>query len=166
MTADALARDVEVVAQPLRCDRCGRTVECTPADIRVFAAIGPPCCCGVAMAFPAAPFAQAVAPAQSGRRRPARSGAGVEVRRAGQARGPNLADGLVDLSADGLGVRLEVQMVPGEGVEVVLQPPGAARPIAKAGQVRWCRPAAGGYYLAGISLARPLTALEVNGLTR
>ena len=117
------------------------------------------------MAFPAAP-AIPTPPSPSGRRRPVRPGVGVEVHRAGQRGGPDLADGLVDLSADGLGVRLEVQMVPGEAVDVILWPPGAASGIRRPGQVRWCRPSAGGRYLAGVRLAPPLTPAEVDALAR
>jgi hypothetical protein len=164
MTADTLALETEYIPRYVGCDRCGRTRACTPADARVFTVIGPPRCCGRVMALdvPTAP----APPVPAGRRRPARPGAGVEVRRSGQARGPDLADGLVDLSADGLGVRLEVQMVSGEVVDLILRPPGVAHAVHRSGQVRWCRPAAGGRYLAGISLARPLNQAEVDGLTR
>jgi hypothetical protein len=164
MTADTLALDTEFIPRYLSCGRCGRTRACAPADARVYAVIGPPSCCGRAMAFPVS--AAPPPPVPAGRRRPARRGAGVEVRRGGQARGPDLAGGLVDLSADGLGVHLEVQMVPGEAVDVTLRAPGSPRPIARPGQVRWCRPAAGGRYLAGVRLAPPLTPAEVDALSR
>ena len=52
MTADTLALDTEFTPHRLRCDRCGRTIDCTPADFRVYVAIGPPRCCGRPMAFP------------------------------------------------------------------------------------------------------------------
>jgi hypothetical protein len=57
-------------------------------------------------------------------------------------------------------------MLPGEAVEVTLQRPGASRPLVLAGEVRWCRAAAGGRYLAGLRLGRPLTPAEVDSLAR
>jgi hypothetical protein len=165
MTADALAADPELGSYPLRCDQCGRILECTPADVRVFSAIGPPACCGEAMAFPAVPAIAAVS-ARPGRRRPARPGVVCQLRRRAQGPGPDLAHGLVDVSAHGLGVRLEAQLVPGDPVEVALSRPGMARPLVVPGQVRWCRPDAGGRYLAGVRLDRPLTAAEMDGLAR
>src|SRR5262245_16453390 len=157
--------DPEVVPRLIRRGQCGRTVNCTPADIRVFTAIGAPACCGLPMNLPVSLPAR-VTPPPSARRRPARAGIGIEVRRFGQARGPELADALVDLSADGLGIRLEVQMVLGDRVDITLRPPGAARPISRVGQVRWCRPDAGGRYLAGISLVHPLSPVELQALIR
>ena len=165
MTADTLARDPELGSYPLLCDRCGRTLECSPADVRVYTAIGPPACCGRPMQFPDVPVAPAPPP-RPGRRRPARSGAGIGLRRRAPGPAPDLADGLVDLSADGLGIRLDAPMIPGEAVEVTLRAPGAVRTLVRAGEVRWCRPAAGGRYLAGVRLGRPLTPAEVDGLAR
>jgi hypothetical protein len=72
----------------------------------------------------------------------------------------------VDVSADGLGVRLDAPILPGEGVEVSLFRPGAARALVYPGEIRWCRPAAGGRYLAGVRLIRPLTQFEVDALVR
>jgi hypothetical protein len=165
MTADTLARDPELGSYPILCDLCGRSLECSPADIRVFMAIGPPLCCGRPMQSPDVPLAP-VPPPRPGRRRPARPGAGVGVRRRGPGPALELAEGLVDVSSDGVGVRLDVSMIPGEAVEITLQRPGATRPLVLPGEVRWCRPAAGGRYLAGLRLSRPLTPSELDGLAR
>jgi hypothetical protein len=165
MTADALAADPELGSYPLRCDRCGRILECTPADVRVYAALGPPACCGEPMAFPAVPAIAAVS-ARPGRRRQARPGVNCQLRRRAAGPAPLLAVGLVDVSAHGLGVRLEAQLMPAESVEVTLSRPGMTRPVVVPGQIRWCQTDAGGHYLAGVRLDRPLTSAEMDGLAR
>jgi hypothetical protein len=165
MTADALAADPELGSYPLRCDRCGRILECTPADVRVYAAIGPPDCCGEPMVFPAVPAIAAVSP-RPGRRRPARPGVVCQLRRRADGPASVLAVGLVDVSAHGLGVRLEALLPPGDPVEVTLSRPVMARPVVVLGQVRWCQPDAEGHHLAGVHLDRPLTPAEMDGLAR
>src|SRR5207248_5393843 len=122
MTADALAADPELGSYPLRCDLCGRAIECTPADVQVFAALGPPACCGQPMVFPAVPAIPLVSD-RPGRRRAARPGATVQVRRRAAGPSDDLANGLVDVSANGLGVRLEAQVAVGERVEMTLWAP-------------------------------------------
>jgi hypothetical protein len=149
----------------LRCDRCGWVRDCTPADLRVYAAIGPPACCGRPLTLPALTPIPAAEP-RAERRRSARPGAAVEVRRAGDRGAPDLAAGLVDLARDGLGARVEAPIPPGEPVEVVVRAPGAARAVPRAGEVRWCRPLGGGLYLVGIRLARPLATADVDALVR
>ena len=143
----------------MRCDRCGRAVACTPADFRVYAAIGPPPCCG-------RPMTLADNAERPGRRRPARPGARAEVRRGVAGLGPDLCDRLVDVSEDGIGVRLTAQAFVGEDVEIGLQRPDSGKVVVVRGCVRWCRAAAGGYYQAGVRFARPLTAAEVSELAR
>ena len=159
MPSDTISLDPTVATRPMRCDKCGRTVDCTPTDFRVYAAIGPPPCCG-------RPMTLVLNADRPGRRRPARPGVRVEVRRGSAGLGPDLADGLVDVSEDGIGVRLTVQAFAGDEMEVGLRRPGGGRTITVHGLVRWCRPAAGGYYQAGIRFARPLTTAEVSELAR
>ena len=165
MTADALAADPELGSYPLRCDQCGRTIECTADDVRVFTADGPPPCCGQPMAFPAVPAVPAMT-ARPGRRRQARPGVTIQLLR--QTTGPttDLADALVDVSAHGLGVRLTVEVAEGDQVEATLRTPGSARPLVVTGEVRWCNPVADDRYLAGIYLDRLLTVIELDSLGR
>ena len=143
----------------MRCDKCGRTIDCTPTDFRVYSAIGPPPCCGK-------PMTLTHETDRPGRRRPARSGSRVEVRRGAAGLGPDLADALVDVCEDGIGVRLTAQVFSGEELALGLRRPGSGRGVIVRGTVRWCRPASGGYYQAGIKFARPLTAAEVGELAR
>src|SRR5262245_57816707 len=163
MTADALARDPELGSYPLRCDMCGRAVECTPADVYAYASLGPPACCGHPMLFPAVPPIPAFS-ARPGRRRQGRPGATVHLRRAGGS--PEPVDALVDVSANGLGVRLVAVIAHAEQVEVTLRAPGGTRTLVLPGEVRWCRPVADGRFQAGIYLLRSLTATELDGLGR
>jgi hypothetical protein len=101
-----------------------------------------------------------------GRRWVARAGARAEVRRASPGREPDLGVGLVDVSADGVCVRLTAPMETGEGVLIGLRPKGGRRLLRLRAEIRWCRPVGGGLYLAGLRLARPLTAAEVAHLVR
>jgi hypothetical protein len=165
MTADALAADPELGSYPLRCDQCGRTIECTADDLRVFATDGPPPCCGQPMASPTIPAAPALT-ARPGRRRPARPGVMIQLRRRAAGSIPDLFGALADVSANGLGVRLESPADEGDRIEATMRAPSAARPVVVTGEVRWCRPVAGHRYLAGIYLDRPLTAAELDGLGR
>jgi hypothetical protein len=73
---------------------------------------------------------------------------------------------LVDVSADCVGVRLDAPVFPGEGVQVSLWRPGAARPVVSRGAAAWCRSGVGGTYLAEVRLANPLSEAEVASLTR
>jgi hypothetical protein len=163
VTADTPLPDTLALLH-LSCPNCGRSIACTPADVRVYASIGPPRCCGRPLDLPTG------APARLGagraRRRPVRNGAAAEVRRAGLPPGPDLCVGLVGVSADCIGVRLDAPVFPGEAVRVSLWRPGAARPVVSRGVAAWCRSGVGGTYSAEIRLATPLTEADVAALTR
>ena len=143
----------------MRCEKCGRTIDCSLTDFRVYAAIGPPPCCGK-------PMTLAHETDRPGRRRPARPGSRIEVRRGAAGLGPDLADTLVDVCEDGIGVRLTAQLFAGEDVEVGLRRPDSGKVLVVRGRIRWCRPTSGGHYQAGVKFVRPLTAAEVSELAR
>jgi hypothetical protein len=100
------------------------------------------------------------------RRRPARGGARVEVRRGDLGLGPNLAAGLVDVSEDGAGVRLKAEVAVGDEVTIGLGRPGGGKMLANKGLVRWCRPDPAGGYQVGLSLRRRLTHADLMDLAR
>lgn len=88
------------------------------------------------------------------------------MRRAGLPPGPDLCVGLVDVSADCIGVRLDAPVFPGEAVQVSLWRPGAARPVVSRGAAAWCRSGVGGTYSAEIRLASPLSEVDFAALIR
>lgn len=159
MPTDLAVQDPPAGTRPMRCAQCGRAIHCSPTDFRVYSAIGPPPCCGK-------PMTLALDADRPGRRRPARPGARIEARRGAPGVGPDLADALVDVCEDGIGVRLTAQVLSGEELELGLRRPRGGRAVVVRGTVRWCRPTSGGHYQAGIKFARPLTAAEVNDLAR
>ena len=146
----------------LRCGGCGRTERPTADQLRDLARFGWPECCGKVMALTAeAPPASASGPERrGGARRPAKPGVRAEVRRGALGLGPDLGLALLDVSADGLRIRLREAVRAGEEVEVGLQPADGAA-IRTRGRIIWCRPAGGWAFLAGVRLRRRLTAEEV-----
>lgn len=80
--------------------------------------------------------------------------------------GPNLGISLADVGEDGLGVRLSAQVKPGEEASLELIRPGVSKPLRLVADVRWCRPADDGTYLAGLRLRRRLPYLMLTDLTR
>ena len=130
-----------------------------PADLRVYAAIGPPACCGRLLALPSPPVA-GVSPAR--RRRADRLARGDRrgptVGRPGRAGPTRRAGGRVGRRARG--AVPSVNATRGNGGSG----PPRARLNNRPGEVRWCRPAGGGLYLAGIRRARPVARAEVYAL--
>lgn len=73
---------------------------------------------------------------------------------------------LVNLGADGAGVRLSAPAVLGESLEIqITLVDGTTTGVIRA-EVRWCRPLGGGLFTAGIEFARKLTLNELAGLVR
>jgi hypothetical protein len=72
---------------------------------------------------------------------------------------------LLNFSADGLGVVLRVPVLIGGEVTLELSRPGTTWLLRLVGEVRWCRPAPGETYQAGVHLHRRLTADELSGLS-
>jgi hypothetical protein len=136
-------------------------MDCTPADLRVYAAIGAPRCCGQPMALP---LTEPRPTGRTGDRRPARVNSRADVRRVGSAVGDDLGAGLTDVSADGAGVRLTDAVVVGEELAVALVLPGGRVAARATGRVQWCRPIGNGMFAAGLGFDRPLGLTELASL--
>lgn len=80
--------------------------------------------------------------------------------------GPDLALGLLDVSEDGLGVRLKVAVAAGDEAEIVLTAPGTRKAFKLLGEVRWCHDAADGTFHVGIRLRRRLPYAELSDLAQ
>ncbi len=89
----------------------------------------------------------------------------VIIRRGTLGLGPNLALALIDVSEEGLRVRLKGPVVAGDEVEICLSFPIASKSWKFTGDVRWCESGPFETFLAGISLRRQLTHLELAELT-
>ena len=154
----------------VQCGVCGRSTDCTPADLLRFARDGWPRCCGEVMFLLADPVPPTPAPDVTpldlpGRRvRPFK--VGVSLRLGPTGGGPDLAVGLMDVSAGGIGVRVLAEVEAGQEVVVELTPARAAEAVRRAADVRWCLAAGDGTFLAGFQFRRPLTAGELAGLVR
>lgn len=98
-------------------------------------------------------------------RRPARPGARADVRRAGAVIGDDLGAGLVDVAADGAGVRLTAPVAVGEAVRVSLLRRDGRVAAQVPAVVQWCRPVGGGLFAAGLWFDRRLGLTELADLT-
>src|SRR5262245_60941625 len=88
------------------------------------------------------------------RRRQARSGAKVEYRRGSLRLGRDIAVSLVDLSEDGLRLRLTTEVKPGEEDELMISRPGGGKAMTTGAEVRWCTAAGDGTFLVGVRFRR------------
>jgi hypothetical protein len=100
------------------------------------------------------------------RRRSARGGARVEVRRGDLGLGPDVAVGLTDVSEDGVGLRTKVEVQVDDRVTVGLGRPGGGKLLVGQGVVRWCRPEPDGRFRVGLALRRRLTHADLMDLAR
>ena len=80
--------------------------------------------------------------------------------------GPDLALLLIDVSEDGVGVRLKSAVELKAEVEVELLAPGFRKPLKRQGIVRWVRQLEDGTFAAGIQLHRRLSYAEVDQIAR
>jgi hypothetical protein len=147
----------------VRCPTCGRVADCTPTDLRVYAAIGAPRCCGKPMALPTP------GPRPSGReaaRRPVRAGVRADVRRPGAEADADLGAALADVSADGASVRLTGPALIGDELDIApVRADGRIAARVRA-EVRWCRPIGGGLFAAGVGFRRRITLTELAEVVR
>lgn len=141
----------------VRCEACGRVICCTDVDLRVFEAIGPPKCCGAPMELPS----DGTENHRTIERRPVRRSIRADVRRVSDAPGPNLATGIADASAEGAGVRLAVEVTPGEELELSLLRADSSHLADVRGRVGWCRPIGGGKFAVGLRFSRSLKGSEL-----
>jgi hypothetical protein len=80
--------------------------------------------------------------------------------------GPNLGISLADVGEDGLGVRLSEPVKTGEDASMELIRPGVSKPLRLVADVRWCRPAGDGTFVAGLRLRRRLPYQVLTELSR
>jgi PilZ domain len=173
LTTGAAAGPDPDVRRVFRCSACHWEVECLAAEADRMTAAGCPRCEGGLAQVPQPPVAHDEFPPEEAlrtrnkrllRRRPPRSGVKAEVRRGGTGLGPDLGLGLIDLSEDGLGLRLRAAARPGEEVEVVLLRSWNGKPLKVRAEVRWCRPDPDGSFLSGVRLRRRLCRREFQDL--
>jgi hypothetical protein len=100
------------------------------------------------------------------RRRPTRSGVRICLRAGTLGLGPNLAAGLVDVSEDGVCVRLKAPLAPDSEAEIVLDKVGSSRPMKLVADVRWCQDDPAGGYRAGLHFRRRLRYKDLMDLAR
>jgi hypothetical protein len=168
ITSDSSAPEVPLsvnaMALPdpkLRCSKCNGVVDCTPVDLRVHTAIGRPRCYSAAMTLPPTNPAPA---SPTGQRRSVRAGTKVDVRRVGSDATIDPGAALVNLGADGAGVRLSAPAVLREPLDIqITLADGTTTGMIRA-EVRWCRPLGGGLFTAEIEFSRRLTLNQLAGL--
>jgi c-di-GMP-binding flagellar brake protein YcgR len=85
----------------------------------------------------------------------------ISLRRGTLGLTPNLAIALVDVSEEGMGVRLTEALDPGAEVEIVLSFPIVSKSLKLLGEVCWCNSGPYETFLAGVRLRRRLTHLEL-----
>jgi hypothetical protein len=73
------------------------------------------------------------------RRKPLKKGVAIIVRKGTLGLGPNLAAGGVELSLDGVQLRVKSELKKGDEVEIGLTGIGRSKPITLVADVRWCR---------------------------
>lgn len=103
---------------------------------------------------------------RTSRRLASRSGIRVSVRVGTTGLGPNLAVGYVDVSADGVCVRLKTPLKPGSEAEVCFEQVGSNRPLKMMAEVRWCTTDPDGACRAGLQFRRRLLYSQLVDLVR
>jgi len=100
-----------------------------------------------------------------GARRIPRVGVRVECLKGSTGLGHNLAEGLIDLSATGVRLKVRAPLDPGQEVELSLQGQAYSGPIKRFASVVSCREAPGGGWEAGVSFRTHLSYAELGSLT-
>jgi hypothetical protein len=96
------------------------------------------------------------------RRRTLKKGVAISVRKGQMGLGPNLAVGGVEVSDDGVQLRVKAELQKGDEIEVGLTGIGRSRPMLLMAEVCWCRPEEGkGTFLLGARLRHRLTYAEI-----
>lgn len=80
--------------------------------------------------------------------------------------GANIGCELVDISEDGLGLRLKESVPVGRELTIELLLPGAYKPLRLVAEVRWCQPDGNGTFRAGVWFQWRLPHLTVMNLTQ
>jgi hypothetical protein len=97
------------------------------------------------------------------RRRPLKKGVEISVRKGTMGLGPNLAAGGVEVSDDGVQLRVKAELKKGDEIEIGLTGIGRSKPMMLLADVRWCRPDEGKRtFLIGAQFRRRLTYDDVS----
>ena len=99
------------------------------------------------------------------RRRP-KGGTRISCRKGSMGLGPDLSQGLLDLSEGGVRLLLSSALAPGQEVEVSLSGPGVLRDVKRLGRVAWCVPAASGGHCVGIRFDKRLEHAALRDLSQ
>lgn len=156
-------------SRQVRCEICKRSQACSAADLMRFAREGWPRCCHEVMALFSVTTQTdtgTVAEKRISRRRPARSGARAEVRKGVLGLGSDLGSELIDVSEDGLCVKLKAPLDAKQEVEVILRGPGVGKATKCTAEVCWCRPEPAGMYQVGLRLRSRLSYAILTDLAR
>jgi hypothetical protein len=96
------------------------------------------------------------------RRRPLKKGVELIIRKGTTQLGPNLAAGGVELSHDGIQVKVKSELKKGDEVEIGLVGIGRGKAMTMIADVRWCRPNdEGDAFLAGIRFRKRLAHADI-----
>src|SRR5262245_11631874 len=99
------------------------------------------------------------------KRKPLKKGVEVAVRKGTLGLGPNLAVAGLEISDDGIQVRIKSELKAGEEVEVRLTGVGRSKPVPLIANVRWCRLDAtdpsGKTFLLGAQFRHRLTHAQI-----
>jgi len=96
------------------------------------------------------------------RRRPLKKGVALTIRKGTMGLGPNLAAGGVEVSHDGIQVKVKSELKKGDEVEIGLVGIGRSKAMTMVADVRWCRPNEDGdAFLAGIRFRKRLSHAEI-----
>jgi hypothetical protein len=103
---------------------------------------------------------------RTSRRRPPRGGVKVAVRAGTMGLGPDLSAGLIDVSDDGICVRLKAPLPVRTEAEVSFERVGSNRPVKLLAEVRWCVTDPDGGIRAGLQLRHRLPFAQLMDLCR
>jgi hypothetical protein len=96
------------------------------------------------------------------RRRPLKKGVGLTIRKGTLGLGPNLAVGGIELSHDGIQLKVKSELKKGDEVEIGLVGIGRSKAMVLIAEVRWCSADdEGTAFLAGIKFRRRLAHAEI-----
>jgi hypothetical protein len=96
------------------------------------------------------------------RRRPLKKGVELIIRKGTTGLGPNLAAGGVELSHDGIQVKVKSELQKGDEVEIGLIGIGRGKAMKIVADVRWCRPNdEGDAFLVGIRFRKRLSHADI-----
>ena len=103
---------------------------------------------------------------RTSRRRSPRTGIKVSVRAGTLGLGPDLAAGLVDVSEDGICVRLAAPLPARTEAEVTFERIGSNRPVRLVAEVRWCVSDPDGGHRAGLQFRHRIPFAQLMDLSR